>query len=358
MSFSLKPKQTKLEPDKHPDSDIVAIIDMDYVKYSVASVGEKRSIRVIHKASGRERKFNNRTEFWGRSKKTIGGWLGEQNEKRVEKGLKPFTKEDFEVENVRVTEPLENVLHSAKQMVLSALEALGTDKYEAYIGEGDSFRLNLSTLLKYKGNRDDLEKPLLLDDVTDYLKRTFKPTIVRGIEADDAVVIRAKGDPNAIVVAVDKDTYSQPVKMFNPNRPEQGVVDCDCFGELWLEGKGSNQKVRGKGRLHLYYQIGSQDSIDNFKLNCFSDKKWGSKSAYKALVDCQDDKEALEKLIEISKNLYPEPKVVTGWRGNQFTIDWLYVLRECFLMAKMKYSDYDHETFDDWLDKYGVKYEY
>lgn len=353
MSFSLKPEQPKLTTEKHPESDITAIFDLDYVKYSVASVGEKRSILVTHKKTGKKKEFENRTAFWGRGGK-IGGWLGEQNKKRIEKGLKPFEKEDFEIEDLQEPEPLENVLHSAKQMVLSALDALGTDKYECYLGEGDSFRVNVSTLLKYKGNRDDAIRPVLLKEVTDYLVRTFQPKVVTGIEADDAVVIRAIGDPNAVVVAVDKDTYSQPVRVFNPNRPEQGIVNCDCFGKLWMEGN----KVRGKGRIHLYYQIASQDNVDNFKLSCFSDKKWGAKSAYKALVDCKDDKEALEKLIEIAKNLYPEPKVVTGWRGNQFTIDWLYVLRECFLMAKMKYSDYDHTTFDDWLTKYGVEYEY
>jgi hypothetical protein len=150
MAFKPKSKNNKQSPiseNKH-DSGLIAIIDLDFVKYAVAGVGEKRSIIARHKESGREKEFDNRTAFWGRGKK-IGGWLGEQNESREEKGLELFSKEDFEIQDVQDPEPLENVLHSAKLMVLSALDALGTNNYEAYIGEGESFRVGLSTLMEY-----------------------------------------------------------------------------------------------------------------------------------------------------------------------------------------------------------------
>lgn len=357
MKFSLKPKNKTPEPKQKFDSDIVAIVDLDLIKHSVAGVGETRSIIAKHKKSGKEQTYNTRTEFWGRGKK-IGGKLAEYNSILAEKGKEPYTKDDFEITDVQNPEPIENILHSAKMMVLSALESLGTNNAEYFIGEGSGFRVNISTLLEYKANRKDAIKALYLQDVHDYLIRTFKPKVITGIETDDAVTIRAVDDPNAVVVTRDKDAYSQPTKVFNPDRPKMGIVDCDCFGELWIDDSGSISKVRGKGRLHLYQQCISGDAVDNFKFNCFSDKKWGEKSAYKVLVDCKNDKEALEKMIEVAKDLYPEPKVVEGWRGNLFQIDWLYVLREMFLLAKMKYSDYDHEILDDWFIRYGVNYKY
>lgn len=51
---------------------LTSIIDLDYVKYASASVGEKRSIIVTHKSSGRQKEFSTRTEFWGRDKAHSG----------------------------------------------------------------------------------------------------------------------------------------------------------------------------------------------------------------------------------------------------------------------------------------------
>lgn len=353
--FSMKPKEIVLEVETGEgevlaNPHLVAILDVDFVKYSVASAGETRTIKVTHKPSGKVKEFKTRTEFYGRDKKKSGGWLGEINADRK----KPFTLDEFEIEDVQRVESLENILHSAKVMGLSSVKALGTDKYEAYIGEGASFRRGLSTLLEYKGNRTDTLKPLALDDVSEYIKKRFKAEVVTGIEADDKVVMRAYGDPNAVVVGIDKDYWGQPIKFFNVNEPDRGIVDCDCFGKLWVEGTGTKEKVRGHGRLFLYWQMCSDDKADNYKANCMSDVKWGAKSAYKALCGCKDDKEALTKVVEIFKTLYPEPKEVEGWRGNKFTIDWLYVLKEMWVMARMLRFDNDYLAIEEVLNGYEV----
>lgn len=353
MSFSLKPQKQSPKPDKHPDSNIVAIIDLDFVKYSVAGVGETRSIIAKHKASGKEKAFDNKTDFWGRGKK-VGGWLGKQNEARAEKGLPPFEKDSFEIIDVQEPEPLENVLHSAKLMVLGALDKLGTDKYEAILGEGDSFRVGLSTLMEYKGSRKDLLKPIHLQAVTDYLAETFKPKVVTGIEADDAVVMRAFGDPNAVIVGVDKDYRGQPVKFFDVNNPDEKIIEGDCFGEL--EYISSKKKVKGKGRIFLYWQMLAGDTSDEYKANCKSTKKYGDKKAYDALSPCGDDKEALEVVIREMKMLYPEPIEVDTWRGNKMWVDWMVVANEQFQMARMLRWEGDIMHFDHWLKEYGVEY--
>lgn len=329
-------------------SKITSIIDLDYVKYSAASVGEKRTITVIHKASGREKEFNTRTEFYGRDKAKSGGWLGELNAKRTS----PFAVDEFEIIDVQTPEPVEHVLQIAKTQVENDLKKLGTNKYKAFLGKGDSFRVELSTLLKYKDNRKDMLRPLHMDAVTEYLGRKFKAEIVEHLEVDDVCVIEAYGSPNAVIQGLDKDYYGQPVKYFNVNRPEEGIQDCNQFGKLWLDDKGD---VRGIGRMHLYWQIASNDTSDNYAANCFSDIKWAGKSAYKALVECIDDTQAWLKLKEVFQHLYPEEKIVMGWRGDEFEIDWKYVLNEQFQMARMLRFDGDNIHVDEVLTKMGVQ---
>lgn len=328
-----------------------AIIDLDFVKYAIASVGEDRTINVTHVPTGKQKEFKTRTEFYGHHAKKAGGWLGEVNKGRIEKGLPPFAVNEFTIEDKQtVSEPIENILHSAKLMVDSALSESKATSFVAYSGKGDSFRVELSTLLKYKGNRDQFKKPLQLEEVTNYLNRKYNAKIITNIEVDDQCVIDTYNDPDSFILGIDKDYYGAGTRFFNANRPEEGVVDCSGFGSLREDGK----KIRGTGRMFKYFQILSQDDSDHYAANCMSDKKWADKSAYKALKDCQNDREAFVALKESFQLLYPEPKIVTGWRGDEIEIDWLYVLQECWNMAHMLRWENDRVDVKSVLKKYGI----
>lgn len=329
---------------------LTSIIDLDYVKYASASVGEKRSIIVTHKSSGREKEFNTRSEFYGRDKAKSGGWLGELNSKRDS----PFAVDEFEIIDQQIAEPIDHVLQIAKTQVEGDLKRLGTNKYKAFLGKGGSFRVELSTLKKYKDNRKDMLRPLHMDAVTEYLERKFKAEIVTDIEADDRCVIEAYNNPNAVIQGLDKDYYGQPIKFFNVNRPDEGIQDCNQFGSLWLDDKGD---VRGIGRMHLYWQMASNDTSDNYAANCFSEIKWAGKSAYKSLVEAKTDTEAWEKLKGIFQYLYPKEKTVLGWRNEPINITWDYVLNEMFVMARMLRFEGENLNAYDVMDKLGVSYE-
>ena len=235
-------------------------------------------------------------------------------------------------------------------MVEKDLKLSGAKGFKAFLGEGESFRVGVSTLLQYK-DRADLIKPLALGEVTEYLRKKFKAEVVSGIECDDRVVMECRQQPQNFAMIEDKDFWGCPINVWDRNQQDRGIVDCDKFGNLFLDSKG---KVRGEGRIHLYFQIASEDTTDNYKANCFSDVKWAAKSAYKALVECTTDKEAWQVLAETFKNLYPEPKVVTGWRGIEIEIDWKYVLNEQFQMARMLRFEGDSIHVDDVLTKMGV----
>lgn len=304
-----------------------AVLDLDLYKYAAAHVGEKKTI-VAHHPTGWSKEYKSRTDFWGHWKKKAGGDLAEINKTRDSTWL----PEEFEIEDVRVPEPIANVLHTAKVMVEGDLFVTGAKTYEAYLGEGDSFRVGVSTLVKYK-DRDPSAKPLALDAVTEYLHKKFNAEVVRDIEADDMCVIAAYRQPHKFVIIEDKDYWGTPVNVYDINQRHRGTVNCNKLGHLFLDAKG---KVRGEGRIHLYYQMISEDTIDNYYANCFSETKWASKSAYKALVDCTTDKECFQVMVDTFKMLYPEPKVVVGWRGMPIEIDWFYVMQEMMWMAHMK----------------------
>jgi len=323
-----------------------AVIDLDLYKYHAAAAGEKRSVLVKNKITGKSREYKTRTEFYGDWRKKEGGALAKMNEQRDS----PLTWEDYEYEDIQRPELIENVLHTAKTMVEKDLKLSGAKGFKAFLGEGESFRVGLSTLLQYK-DRDALLKPIALEEVTEYLRKKFKAEVVSGIECDDRVVMECYQQPKNFAMIEDKDFWGCPINVWDRNQQERGIVNCDKFGHLFLDDKG---KVRGEGRIHLYFQIASEDTTDNYKANCFSDVKWAAKSAYKALVDCTIDEEAWQVLAETFKKLYPEPKIVKGWRGDELEIDWKYVLNEQFQMARMLRFDGDNIHVDDVLTKMGA----
>lgn len=326
-----------------------AVCDCDAIKWAAAAAGEKRTIIAVHKQHGSEKPFANRTEFWGRGKQ-IGGWLGEQNAKRTS----PFEKEDFDIIDVQEAEPVNYSLATAKSMHKNWLQALGTTKHKSFVGSGTSFRLERSTLLGYKQNRVDTIKPKNLDDVFEYISKYIAHEVVTGIEVDDRVTMEAWKKPDHVVAGMEKDFYSCPINYMNMSRVDEGVINCDQFGKLYLDAKGN---VKGYGRIHLYFQCLSQDSVDNYKANCFSDIAWGAKSAFKALEFCENDKQALQVVVDSYKLLYPEPKIITGWRGDEFEINWLYVLSEIFDLARMLRFPNDNLKVTDVLNKVGISYE-
>ena len=306
---------------------VTAVFDFDIFAYRAASAGEKRTIKAYHPITGDEFSTNTRTELYGHWIKKEGGLLAEFNKKNNT----DYKADELVITDIQTPEPVQNVLHTTKMMVESVLYYLKTNKFNGYLGKGDSWRVERSTLLKYKGNRDDTLRPLLLGDVRDYIVKKYGAVVVEGLESDDWVTIDAYRNKSKVVVTSDKDARGTDCLVYNPFSQDD-VVDCSGFGSLYLNNKG---EVKGTGRLWLLMQTASLDVADNYRANCFSETAWGEKSAYKTLKDCKNDKEAFRALKEIYQILYPTPKVVQGWRGDDIEIDWKYVLNENFDLARM-----------------------
>jgi len=326
-----------------------AVVDLDAHKYAIAFAAEKRSVEVTHKTTKEVWSVANRSEWYGRGKTKDAGILAQINALRDS----PYSWDEFEYVDIQKPEPLANILHTAKVNVERVVKASGASKADYFIGKGESFRVGRSTLLKYKGAREASIKPIMLGEVSEYLIKRFSAEVITDIEVDDKITMECWLKPDKFVILEDKDGYGSGVKIYNFNKPEEGIINTNCFGKLWRDSKG---KVRGVGRMFKLWQVCSNDTIDHYKANCFSDVKWGDVSAYEALVNSQNDIELMTNALQVFQKLYPEPKVVTGWRGDEIEIDALYVFQEMMDMAHM------HRWEDDWvnvrevLDKMRIKY--
>ena len=345
-------------------------IDIDYLLYEAASVAEETYIKALHRPTGVVYEFENKTELWGRKKAKNEGWIGGQNLLLGDY----YKAEDFEVtkhqrprnltfDGVSVP-PLEGGKRILDSKIKELCDKLGCYDYYGYTGEGETFRHKAATLLPYKGNRKDSLTPLILDDLKQYAIDKHNIILVKDIEADDGCSMdvyqgyekwkKSKSDKDITIgVAEDKDSKGVQGFWFNPNK-DKSVRKIAGFGKLFLN---ENEDVDGHGRMWLYYQICYGDKADGYSANCHSEKRWGELSAYKALTECKNDKEAWEALVKTFKHLYPEPKEIVNFIGDKIVIDWLYVLQEMATLAHMKRNLTDRINVRDVLNKLEINYE-
>lgn len=358
------------------------VFDIDFLIFEAVSVAEERFITATHKPTSRKMEFATKTELYGHYKKKEGGWIAEENKKlgndywKVEdfeivecqrprpfkiKGVDEFSGEPDASKDYFIS-PWEGAKKILDDKIKAICEKLGTAEYIGFTGTGYVFRHDICTLLYYK-DRDELMRPLLLDRMKEYVCERHNCTLVKVIEADDAVnmatlqgykdwIANDRDDAFKVIsVQVDKDGKQCSGWHFNPNKDKEPRL-IEGLGSLWLNDKGD---VDGQGRMWLYFQVSSNDSSDNYAANCFSNVKWGPKSAYKELKGCKTDKEAFEALVRIFNILYPEKKTVLGCKG-EVEIDAIYVMQEMFNMAMMLRHPEDKIDVKTTMKKLGVKY--
>ena len=256
-----------------------------------------------------------------------------------------------------IAEPITQVEFCIRGMIDSWVRRAGCTSYKIYLSTYGSFRKDIAISQPYKGNRAG-HKPVHLESTKQLLINKFKATNVNNdviffgktlpnkLEADDMLVVEALrlGVQNTVVVTIDKDSLSQPVNTYRLC-DDDGVVNGSCLGKLWLNDKGD---VKGYGRKFLYYQMLNGDQVDTYKLSQLSTSSFGSKSAYKAIVDCSDDRDCYVSMIETTKRLYPDEFTHTCHNGVDHRLSWLNMLDESLYMAKMvsRVNDFGQATIN------------
>lgn len=319
----------------------ILIIDLDTPCFAASAVSEDRSVLVTHEPTGLQKSFKTRTEF-----------------KEV---LKAKQKEDklpeYSFKDIQEAEPIENACHTLKSMLTRYIDDLEAEEVLYFISGKDNFRDSLPLPTKYKSSRAGTLRPLLLSDVKKFATAKYKATVCHGEEPDDAIIYTAydlknKGyDP--IILSIDKDSLAYSgLKIYNQDKPEQGIVELPQLGSLWIDDKG---KVRGNGFLWYAFQHVLGDKTDSFNPAELADVKYGEKSAYKLLHDCKSEQEVLNKVIQQYKKWYPEPITYIAWDGKEYTKDYIQIADMYFKCSRMKTDEFDDLDFVKFCNKLGVE---
>lgn len=182
---------------------------------------------------------------------------------------------DIDVITYREVEPVENALANAKSMLSRCRELRGVTELTTYLTGTGNFRDDLATILKYKGNRDDMVRPTHYEAVRQYIIDHWGGVVVDGMEADDALADAQSDD--TVLCSIDKDLLQVPGKHFNFVKEEK-IHICPAVG------------VR-----KLYQQVLTGDSTDNIP----GIKGVGPVKAGMLLAIANDEQEMYDRCVEL-----------------------------------------------------------
>lgn len=328
-----------------------ALIDCDTLLVHAALAGQKTSIKVVGKNTGRTLTFNNRTEFYGHWKSKNGGWLKDFNDKRIEKNLEPISLDVFDIQDV--VELVDDGDVSAETIVKgrfkSKIEAITSqpwcDDFVICFGTGTNFRYDIAQTQPYKEDRPS--KPILYDVVKDYMLSKYKDKmlIVDGVESDDIVTqemwrawIRAKrshDNLDSVAVFIDKDLEQYPCLHYNFDKPELGLVPITALEAIknlavqCLKGD-TIDSIPGLPEL-------PEEMFEKYSIKKPGKKGLGEKTARGLIDPCESPKEVFERVVEAYKGYYGEDdKEFITFRGNQMNWNWSDHLNEQFKLLRMR----------------------
>lgn len=324
------------------DSDTIVVLDGDEIAFQIAAACEQRGILVTNTTNESQTAFKTRTQM----KEFLAGL-------EVPDG-------HYLVEDTQVAEDKRNAFATVKAKLQNYRDKFQTNNIEIYLSGEGNFRESLPLPYKYKSNRHDMIRPLLLDDVREYLIKYQGGVVVQGDEADALLAQRAyegyKTGKRIISSSVDKDLRQASGIIHNPNSDE--VLEVDGFGDIYLDEKG---KLRGHGRKWLYSQVCLGDKVDGFDPRDIAEvvhgkrPRYGEKQLFKDLSPATTDKEALVVLANLYKSWFGESTFTyTAWNGEQITTDWIGAMQMIWDAAYMRRWEGDKPQVKEIMKKLGV----
>lgn len=217
-------------------------------------------------------------------------------------------------------DPPAHVFHSAKKMIEAQVDKVmakfnpDSVRVTIYIDADGNFRSRLGTIRPYKGQRHPAARPLMYNDLRQYLLEAWKAEPVFDIEADDALTMaldahRRDGQP-AVLCGVDKDLLQCPGWHLNPNKGFRNVSETE-------------------GLERLYVQAAEGDSVDNIG-GCY---KVGKVRARKEFVGHgYTEAQMWRKLVELYDESIEKygPDIYAGLAGERAALEnmrLVYLLR-------------------------------
>lgn len=141
---------------------------------------------------------------------------------------------------------IRTMAHFLEDMLLLDLPKVQT--WELHLTGKKNFRNDIAVTVPYKGNRKGTDKPVHYHLLREYLVDAWSATVSDGIEADDALAIRATelGD-TSVIVSLDKDLDQVPGWHYNFSKKELYHID------------------PAEGLFRFYKQMLTGDRVDNIQ---------------------------------------------------------------------------------------------
>lgn len=162
------------------------------------------------------------------------------------------------------------------EFIAEMLMDLDVGEYEGFLTGSGNYREQIAVTVPYKGNRPG-KKPIHYDFLREHLHKSWEFLIIDGMEADDAIAIKAAelgGD--AIICSIDKDFNQVPGWKYNFVKREKYYV------------------TPAEGLVNFYTQILTGDRADNI----IGLRGIGPVKAGKLLEGCSTPQEFFNKVTE------------------------------------------------------------
>lgn len=339
-------------------SDTILVVDGDELAFVHACAAEQKLLVYTNTTNNFEHGFKNKTEF---AKFTAGLDIPENH---------------YTTEEKRVAEPKQNAFSTVKKKLLWLQQKFNTDKIEIYISGDDNFRDSLPLPKhpdpeksgQYKGQRDPNAKPLLLEEVKEYLIRYWNAKVVNGFEADDMLCMRVwdgyTNKQKIIGLTQDKDRLGNLGWWYDHINDVDGKGEpqfIDGLGEVFRDTSAKTEKSWGHGRKWLYYQWLVGDGVDNYDPRDIAKqlgtklKRFGEKTAVDLLAPLLTDKDCLQAVHDKYLEWYGnEPFEYEVYDGTKRTVDYIDVMQLYFDCAKMLRWESDKVDVRQMLAKMGI----
>lgn len=227
---------------------------------------------------------------------------------RYEIGAVCQTPEQHFGVTVMIPRKREFVLERVNMMIERIVEATDADSFELFLSGKTNYRNEIAITNPYKGQRSK-EKPYHWSTVGEILVESYGAYTVHGAEADDAISIFARLDPdNTVVASRDKDLRIIPCYHYawrcGESQPEIPVHKVNLIGEIRaVPYPSGGYKLVGNGLRFFYGQVLCGDSVDNYK-GC---PNVGPVAAVKLLGTCNTEQELYEATLRaFTQKLGPE----------------------------------------------------
>lgn len=344
--------------------EVIGILDADSIAYKAAAANEVKSIKSKHIEKGVIEEWKNRTEF----KKYLAGT--------------DHTVDMYEITDHAVPKHISYAKSTVTSMIQKAQNEMRANRIEIYISGKDNFRdfillpqeyvqnnATQSTIGgRYKSNRDGTARPELLAELRqwmiDGMDIGVKAVVVDGMEVDDMSSIRAydgaKSGQKIVQYTADKDAGQCHGWLHVPEKDKEPRF-ITGLGSIYKDEKG---KVRGSGRMFLYYQILAGDKVDGYRpvdiLDIKTQKAGGGKVQYgdiaalNTLKDCKTDKECWQAIYNQYLTWYPAPLRYTACNDIDYDADALSIMQMYVDCAFMKRWADDRIIVKDVLTRLGI----